>query len=275
MSTWELRENKHKETQVLWWGWIKPACCKGTRRVLSWLPIGTWKTLTYLWGSLLRCWSGFMDLAFQLSPIQSPVCTEETSVLEGWEIVGCFGCNWIVLKQLRICTTEDAEDKASSHCTPLVSFAVVAQRTAKQRHWIQLTSPVCEPQSGRDSGDLRRTTEYQMLHLTVLGILTHLSSTKNRRCMCVEGGVWHLPAPLLLPPCSERNVLTTSKIIISWGRKPPASLPAPVQGLISESLNRLRTGTVIRTMLQHFSVVSQVPLQYPVEALFLSKWNSH
>jgi len=85
------------------------------------------------------------------------------------------------MKQLRICTTEDAEDKVSSHCTTLVSFVVVAQREAKQRHWIQLTSPVCESQSSRDSAELQRTTEYQMLNLAVLEILAHLGSTKNRR----------------------------------------------------------------------------------------------
>lgn len=112
----------------------------------------------------------------------------------------------------------------SSHCTPPVSFVVVAQEVSKQRRWIQLTSPTCEPQRGRDGAELQRTTGYQMLHLTVLGILTHLSGTKKAG----GGDARDLPAPLLLSP-----VLTTSKIIVCQGRKLPPSLPAPVQGLIS------------------------------------------
>lgn len=67
----------------------------------------------------------------------------------------------------------------------------------------------------------------------------------------------------------QRNVLTASKIIFQ-GRKLPPSLPTPVQGLIRESLNQLRTDTA-RAVLQHFIVLSQVPLQYPVETLFLNQ----
>lgn len=203
-----------------------------------------------------------MDLAFQ--PLQlSCLPAERRHQCLGAGKLGCFGCNWIVLKQLRICTTED---KVSSHCTPPVSFVAVAQEASKQRHWIQLTSPSCEPQSGRDGAELQRTTGYQMLHLTVLGILPHLSSTK------IGGGgdAWHLPAPLLLSPHSERNVLTTSKIIVCRGEN--CLLPYQLQYRDSsvESLNQPRTGTVIRTILQHFPVVSQVSLPYPIETLFLN-----
>lgn len=94
-----------------------------------------------------------MDLAFQLSPAQLPVCTEETSQPRGWETARCFGANRIVLKQLRICATEDAENTMSSHYISLVSFELVAQMAAKQRRWIQLRSPVGEPQSSKEGAE--------------------------------------------------------------------------------------------------------------------------
>lgn len=122
-------ENHHKKPQVQWWGWMKLECAKGTRWVLAWPAIGNQKksflSLGYLFSSTevaLWIWSSF--------PIQFPVCTVETSVPGGWVTTGCFAHNLIVLKQLRICSTEDAEDNASEKCLNSLSNHLPGEKTA-------------------------------------------------------------------------------------------------------------------------------------------------
>lgn len=151
------------------------------------------------------------------------------------------GCNWNVLKLLRSCTA------------PLTMQRMESAPTASHQcllWWKQLRAlgsankPHLWPESVREGAELQRATGFQMLPLTVLGILTHLEQHKEQE-ICVQGCQGPaFPLTALRETCQQTSP--------PRGENCLPSFPGPLQGLINRSLKQPRTGTVIRTILHHF-----------------------